>query len=261
MKKYYAIAALLLFTHAAFAQNTATDDEDGTNVHLFPMKTNVKKKKNNFTLHFVTVDLGLNFLQDKTNYGSSTAQQFLQVPADKKNTRLFDLYALKSVNVNLWPVTARYRLLKTKHERIYLSAGIGAQFYNFRYDNGLTYTKSPNTVIYDTGHFSKNKLGVTYLSVPLMLTFKTVYGSKAYVYGVGVTGGYEIGAWTKQRSAGAGKVKQHDDFDIQKYNSCLAAELGLDGIVRFYATYQYTSLYKDALVQYPVSVGVRFMGL
>ncbi len=222
------------------------------------------RKAHRFETHWVMMDLGFNLLTDNTNYNSPATQAFLHVPDNTKNSSLLGLRGGKSINVNIYPIMLRFAALKTKRQSIYITTGLGLQLYNFRYNEPIVYTKSPNSFITtnDMLHFRKNKLGLDYLNVPLMLTFKTRLEHKNWlVYGVGITGGYRISTWTKQVSSEFGKVKTHDQFNFQNFNSCLTGEIGIDGEIRFYVSYQLTSLYKNAIDQHPISFGIRFMGI
>lgn len=222
-----------------------------------------KKEEAKFSTHWVMIDLGVNMLQDNTNYNSAAAQNYLRVNQDMQNSNLFSLINGKSINVNIWPVMFKYRLVKTDHQRIYLTTGLGMQLYNFRYDNNITYVNSPaQAIVRDSISFKKNKIGLDYLNVPLMLTFKTkIFKDNWLVYGVGITGGVRIASWSKQVSGERGKEKLHDAFNFNDVNSCLTGEIGIDGAIRFYASYQLTNLYRNALDQHPFAIGIRFMGI
>ena len=217
----------------------------------------------------ISMDLGVNFLQDNTNYTSPGVRSFLNVPATKQNSSLFDLRQGKSINVNIYPWMKSFRALKTPGQRIFISTGLGLQLYNFRYDNNITYTRNPASITQDTISFSKNKLALDYLNVPLLFTFKTrLYQSPSnpkkntwLVYGAGITEGYAISTWTKQVSSQRGKVKVHDNFDLAPFNTCITADLGIEDVFRFYVSYQLTSLYTNGIDQHPVSFGIRFLGL
>lgn len=225
-------------------------------------KPGVKKHKK-FEVQVGMLDLGFNNIQDKTNYNSPEAQNFLHVNQDQKNSNLFSLREGKSVNVNIWPVLLKYNALKTHNQKITIATGVGLQIYDFRYNKPISFQSDPNpAIIMDSLSFSKNKLGMTYLSVPLMFNFKTRLADKLWlVYGVGVTGGYRISSWTKQISDERGKDKNHDSFNFQDFNACLTGEIGLDDYIRLYATYQVTNMYKNSLDQHPFAIGVRFLGI
>ncbi len=95
-----------------------------------------------------------------------------------------------------------------------------------------------------------------------MLTGKTrLHKSTWLVYGAGVSVGYRLSAWNKQVSDERGKVKTRGNFDLMDYNTCLTAEFGVEGVIRFFASYQLTSLYDNGIDQKPICVGVRLSGI
>jgi len=222
-----------------------------------------KDKKKKFDVQIGMVDLGFNSLQDKTNYNAPDAQNYLQVNQDQKNSNLFSLRGGKSINVNVYPVLLKYNALRTNNQKIIISTGVGIQSYDFRFNKPISYVNNVSpAIIMDTISFSKNKLGFYFLNVPLSVTFKTRLSEKLWgVYGFGITGGYRISSWTKQISDERGKDKNHDSFNFQDFNACVTGEIGLDGYIRLYASYQLTNLYKNALDQHPFSIGVRFLGI
>ena len=219
-----------------------------------------EKKEGDFDAHIGVLDIGTNFIMDNTDYNSAAVKSFLNVPANRQNGHLLDLRQSKSINVNIYPFMETFYALKRKNQRINITTGIGLQLYNFRYENPVTFTKNPNSVILDTLSFKKDKLGIDYLNVPLMINFKTrLHKDKWLVYGVGITAGYNIATWTKQ-VVGGKKMKLHDDFGISGFNSCVTAEIGISTGVRFYGTYQLTNLFdaSTGMEQHPISVGLRF---
>lgn len=222
----------------------------------------VEKEEKPFEIEVGMVEIGINALRDQTDYMSQEAKDFLRVDATQKNENLFTLENAKSINVNVYPILAKFRLLKTEKQKIYLSTGVGLQMYNFRFSKNIVYVDSTPSITMSPVPFTKNKLGFTYLSVPLMATFKTKLAEKAWlVYGVGITGGYRIASWTKHVSGEEGKVKNHDKFNFNDFNSCLTAEIGLDNYFRLYASYQFTPMHENALVQNPYCIGFRIGGM
>jgi len=280
MKLTYLFIIAALFANAANAQEK-TDSAKKKSSHYISVGTNGihygKKVKSDsttkksdstkeddvFDVQWGMLDLGFNTLNDKTNYNSEAAQNFLQVDPALKNKNLFNLNQGKSININIYPIMTKYRLYKSKHEKLYLVSGLGLQLYNFRFDKPVTYVNTTQpAVIMSTTNLSKNKLAFDYLMIPLEIVSKTKVGNKAWlVYGGGITGGYRLNSWMKQKSDEFGKKKDHDSFNFQNFNSCLMGEIGLDGYFRLYATYQITSLQSDALNQYPFCIGIRFMGI
>jgi hypothetical protein len=95
-----------------------------------------------------------------------------------------------------------------------------------------------------------------------MLTFKTRFDKKHWlVYGVGITEGFRLSSWTKQVSGERGKIKVRDNFSLADFNTCVNAEIGIEGMLRFYASYQLTSLYDNNLGHHPICFGFRFSGI
>lgn len=234
----------------------------------FAINSESKKEDNKvekkFDVEVGIVDIGLNSLQDKSNYNSTAAQSLLNVPDDYQNENLFNLRSGKSWNVNVWPVITSWKLVNGNGQKIFFGTGVGLQMYNFRFNRPVTYINEVSPMVYldSVRTITKNKLGLTYLSVPLMFTFKTKAAPKSwFVYGVGITGGYRLASWTKQISNEKGKQKNHDKFNFSDFNSCITAEFGLDGYFRLYASYQVTPLAENALEQYPFSIGLRFGGI
>lgn len=228
------------------------------------MKMIDKEKQGKFSSSFALMDLGVNLISDNTNYADPSVQHYLNVPSAMKTKSLFDLRTGKSINVNIYPWMLKYHALKTKGQRIYIATGIGLQLYNFRFDESISYTKNPSGVILDTVVFKKNKLAMDYLNVPLMLTFKTRISKNNWlIYGVGITEGYRIGSLNKQVSGERGKVKTRGSFGLADFNTCINAEFGVEGIVRFFASYQLTSLYgsEAGLDQHPICFGFRLSGI
>jgi hypothetical protein len=227
-----------------------------------PGQMGESKKDHVFKTGITIVDLGINVLKDNTNYANAAVKTFLHVPAARQNASLFDLRQGKSINVNVYPLMIRFKALHTSGQRIYLSSGLGLQLYNFRFEQPLTYTRNPTGVtVYDSSSFKKDKLAMDYLNVPLMFTFKTRLNKNNWlVYGGGLTEGYRLDSWTKQ-VIGSNKDKQHDAYGLADFNTCVSAEFGIEGMFRFYATYQLTSLYTNGLDQHPFSFGIRFTGI
>lgn len=242
----------------------ATDSTDYDYVYVGKDSTKKKiKKEKAFDFTYAAIDLGINTLQDKTDYTSAATRNFLNVPDGMKNEQLFSLRTGKSWNVNVWPVMFKARLVKTGGQKLYLSSGIGLQMYNFRFTKDISYLNNTTPEVYlDSVDFSKNKLGFTYLAIPLALTAKTKIAKGTWiVYGAGVTGGYRISSWTKQVSGLRGKEKNHDAFNFNDFNVCVTGEIGVSGVFRIYASYQLTDLHETALNQRPISIGLRFGGV
>lgn len=270
MKHIFGILTLFCFAATATAQENATDTSKkghtisiGSNGIKIDEAVDSIREEKAFEIGFAGLDIGINTLRDNSNYASAAAQAFLNVDPALENENLFSLRTGKSINVNFWPVMFQQRLAKGENQKVYLSSGIGLQMYNFRFNKNISYLNNTQPEVYmDSVAFTKNKLGLTYLSIPLSLTFKTRLAKDAWlVYGFGITGGYRIASWTKQVSGDRGKQKNHDKYNFNDFNSCVTAELGLDGYFRLYASYQLTALHENALDQHPFCIGIRLLGI
>lgn len=284
MKIAYGVLAACLLSYAAQAQtdSTATQskkhhtlsigtdgikftNKDGrdTTINYKEVQEKAEKEEKSVSLEYLILDIGVNAINDKTNYMSADAQTFIQASLPYMNKNLFDLRTAKSINVNLDPIVAKFRLVKNKSQKVYFYAGVGFQFYNFRYAKNISYRNDATPyVTLDTVSFSKNKLSITYLMVPLGFTLKSRLAEKTWlVYGAGVTGGYRIDSWTKQISGERGKQKNHDRFGLADFNACITGEIGLDNYFRLFGSYQVTSMYEHTLDQHPFSIGIRFGGI
>ncbi|MBS1584989.1 MAG: hypothetical protein JSS82_05525 [Bacteroidetes bacterium] len=270
MKTIYCLLAVTMLFSAAHGQeksDTANHKKKSTELSFGPDGFTVGKAdsphvEQPFDVEIGVVDIGVNTLQDKTVYSNAATQNFLKVPGDQKNSDLFSLQNGKSINVNVWPVLVKWRPVKTEHQKLYFYSGVGLQMYNFRFTKDISYLNNTQPEVFmDTVSFGKNKLGFTYLSVPLGFTLKTKLAPKAWlVYGAGITGGYRLSSWTKQISGERGKQKNHDSFNFNDFNSCVTGEIGVEGYLRLYVSYQLTSLQKTALDQHPLCIGIRIGG-
>lgn len=277
MKKILSILLLSLSATLAKAQSVeiTTGDSDEqpkkgkTSISVGTGGVRINKpdqKEKTVEVQFGMLDIGINSLIDNTNYQSAETRSFLHVNDQYVNEDLFSLRTNKSVNVNVYPVMIRANLYRSSRQKIILASGLGLQLYNFRFTKPVSYQSDPQPyVMLDSVSFAKNKLAFDFLTLPLMLNFKTKLsdGKKGLwlTYGVGLSGGYLIQSWTKQISDERGKQKKHDQFNFRNTNLCVNGELGLSGIVRLFASYQLTSMHEYGLDQHPLSIGVRFFGL
>jgi hypothetical protein len=227
-----------------------------------------------FVVTYGVLDLGFNRIDDKTDYTfSNDLYQFLGPetnstvgpPPPAKLSSPFKLNEGKSINVNIWIANTRLRIANGERQKLYFTSGIGLQMYNFRFDSRKMYASEPNTqmeFIPSNLDVQKNKLGFTYAAIPLGLLAKTRITEKRWlVYGASITGGYRIASWTKLKTAQRGKEKNHDPFNFSDFNACVMAEVGIEDAVRFYGSYQLTSLSSGPLNQHPFAIGIRFFGL
>lgn len=202
-------------------------------------------------------DLGFANLHDKTNYAGTEAQNFLRSvgPGGKPGKDDLKLRSGKSSNVNIWVVMQRVNVVKGY---VNLKYGLGLEMFNFRYENNIRYSKSPNYIYKDSISFSKNKLYAGYATVPFMLNINTSPGlKKGLSLSAGISAGYLVGSHTKEVSPERGKQKTKGDLSLEKFRLAYVGELGI-GPIRLFGSYSLTKLHENGLEQYPYSLGIRF---
>lgn len=285
MKRIYIIVAALVVTISGFTQTDSTGNmTDSAKSRVDTAKSRadtlvvgnfiiIRKSRDNRTNKMLAeekpykptnlktnwwiFDLGFANINDKTNYTSAEAQNFLKTirAGDKEITKEdLKLRASKSSNVNIWVVMQRLNLAKGY---LNLKYGLGVEMFNFRYESNISYNKNPVFIYRDTINFSKNKLYAAYASIPFMLNVNTNPGHKGLTFSAGVSAGYLFGSHNKQISGERGKVKTKGDLGLEKFRLAYIGELGI-GPIRLYGTYSLQPLHEVGLDQYPYSIGIRF---
>lgn len=175
------------------------------------------------------------------------------------NSNDLKLNNVKSSNVNVWIVQQKANLYK---HYLNLKYGVGFEMYNFRFEQPISFTKAPNSAPYfDNVTFSKNKLFVEYLTVPVQLNFQSnPNNSKSFYASIGVSAGYLLQSHTKQISEERGKRKLNGNFNLNNFKMATIGELGI-GNIRLYGSFNTTNLFDKNLTHFdmtPFAVGVRF---
>jgi hypothetical protein len=165
----------------------------------------------------------------------------------------------KSSNVNIWIVQQKASLYKNY---LNLKYGVGFEMYNFRFEQPISFSKPPNSNInFDNITFSKNKLFVEYLTVPVQLNFQSnPENSRSFYASLGVSTGYLLQSHTKQISTERGKQKVNGNFNLNNFKMATIGELGI-GNIRLYGSFNSTNLFDKKLTHFdmtPFAVGVRF---
>ncbi len=282
MRKIYLLIATLMVGAASFAQTDTTgtntnktdtkDDADTIKVGNLiiirkhkdnqskPKEATVQKKPgkpSKLSTNWGILDIGFANLRDETDYGSADAADYLKTTraGEKPFTKDdLNLRAGKTSNVNIWIVMQRWNIAKGY---LNLKYGVGIEMFNFRYENNVSYHKSPAYIFRDSINFTKNKLYASYLTVPFMINVNTSPGrKKGLSFSGGVSAGYLIGSRNKQISAERGKVKVKGDFDLEPFRLAYIGELGI-GPIRLFGSYSMRPLHEHGLKQYPYSLGIR----
>ncbi|MBL7728176.1 MAG: outer membrane beta-barrel protein [Dinghuibacter sp.] len=238
-------------------------EKDNKNVDITIRKGNKewdepkrKRKRSNVKNNWFGVDLGFTNWQDETVYTSADAQQMLRPSGTRPAPSAgdFKLRTGKSVNVNVWIFTQRVSLIK---HVLNLKYGIGMELNNFRFKTPLSFKDgNPPTVILDSVSFSKNKLAVDYVTVPLMLNINPS-GRGGFGISGGISVGYRYSARNKQVSDPRGKEREKGDFGLNPWKLAVIGDIGWSGL-RLYGSYSLTNLFEKGLNMTPYSIGLRF---
>lgn len=243
-------------------------------IQLFdPSKAMKNKKHKNFHLkmHF---DFGFNNVIDNTNYDEVPANYYYDgsltnpVGAPLKESHM-ELNTGKSINFNFWPLWFSQDVAK---HNVQIESGIGFQFFNYRFSSKVKHSDAflyndplglPTNLarferITDPAELdgkAKNKLGISYISVPLMLRFNKLKkkGKAGFTIAGGVIGSYKLKSWTKFYGE-----KNGGNYDIKDFMTQLSVEIGVPGIIKFYGTYALQPMYDNQYIdRTPFAIGIR----
>lgn len=290
MKTTMIILAALFFGAKVFAQDSVkvVRDEDTVRIGgIIILKKGVPDEKrrvrvtvgnpskNRQTSNVTTgsyIDFGFSNWVDKTDYAAAEASNdIVNRPGHPAlGEKDFKARTGKSINVNIWIVMQTLNLID---HHVNLKYGIGLELNNYRFKNPISFSEGglnpydaseniPHAFVFkDSISFTKNKLAADYITVPLMLNFKTnkYYNSKGLSVSAGVSMGYLYSSRNKQKSSERGKQKNRGDYDLEKWKFSYVGELGL-GPVHLYGSYSPKSIFKNDLNFQPYTIGLRFGG-
>lgn len=226
------------------------------------------KQSNLSTTSFI-LDIGFANWVDNTNYANATANNSLVNRPGTPNITSGDLNLRtgKSVNVNIWFVMQRLNLVK---HYLNLKYGIGLELNNYRFTSNISFRESgfnpynngqmiPHSFVFrDSINFSKNKLAADYVTIPVMLNFRAnpKYSRGGFSLSAGVSIGYLYNSRNKQISSDRGKLKNHGNYDLDKWKFSYIGEIGI-GPIHLYGSYAPKSIFKNDLNFSPYNIGLR----
>lgn len=279
MKQFLLGAAACLTAMASYGQTDTTQTPKADTIHIGSMiivkkggtteSTTQKSEGSNKWYYgtrkpkrvetsWLTVDLGFNNYQDKTDYSSAEAKDYARAvrPGEEAFTESdFNLNNGNSVNFNLWVFRQKWGI--TKDRVLQLTYGLMLETNNYRYENDLTYVKDNKPYVFrDSITFSKDKLAADYITVPVMIGFNTKPGKQGFSMSAGVSMGYLYNSRNKQVSDERGKQKIKGNFDMETWKFQYIGEIGF-GFVKLYASYAPQSMYERGLDIRPFNVGIR----
>jgi hypothetical protein len=223
---------------------------------------NTPKKLKNTETNWWIFDLGFANFVDKspTLYWLAANPNALPYsPGPVMSPENFSLNNKKSTNINVWVVTQKINIYQHK---LNLKYGLGIEMFNFRFDKPISFREDiTNNVKYDVVSFTKNKLLVRYLTVPVQINFSpNPTNRKAFYASIGMSAGYLWNAKNKQISGERGKEKFRGNFNLNDWRFATIGELGL-GALRLYGSFSNSNLFNNNqsfIDMQPFAVGLRF---
>ncbi len=218
------------------------------------------KKLKNIETNWWIFDLGFaNFVDKSPNPMWLAANPNALPYGPAMSPENFSLNNKKSTNVNIWVVTQKLNIYQHK---INLKYGLGIEMFNFRFDKPISFREDITTnVKYDIVSFTKNKLLVKYLTIPLQINFSpNPTNKKGFYASIGMSAGYLWNAKNKQISGERGKEKFRGNFNLNDWRFATIGELGL-GSVRLYGSFANNNLFnknQSMIDMQPFAVGLRF---
>jgi hypothetical protein len=235
---------------------TIIDNDDSTATDVKKtVKFERKKKNEKVSTNWFGLDLGFNNYTDNTNYASVGSYLHAAGTQGRPNASDFKLRTGKSIGANIWIIKQKFNIVKNYWGIKY---GLGIEHSNFRYDANISFKKgNPDHIIRDSVDFSKNKLGINYLSVPLEFYFNPD-GKKLFSFSAGITAGYKLNSFNKQKSGSRGKDKNRGEFELNPFKLAVTGDIGFKGL-RLYGSYGLTNLFdKSSGMDFqPYTIGLR----
>jgi hypothetical protein len=251
------VGGMIIINKKGNSTETTPDGGDGSVTIRYPSE---KAKKNRLSTSWLNIDFGFSNYIDNTDYGSAEARDYArairtgEAPYTESD---LSLKTGKSTNVNIWIVKQRYGI--TKDSKLNLKWGLMMELNNYRYETENSYARDSKPYMFrDSVSFSKNKLAMDYLTVPLMIGFSSKpFKDNGFSVSAGVSVGYLYNSRSKQVSDERDKQKNKGNYDFEPWKLQYVAEVGL-GIVKLYGSYAPKTVYKRGLDIAPYNFGLRF---
>ena len=201
-------------------------------------------------------DLGVAGYTDYTKYAISPTLSSPSVGLPLTNRKMQPKNS--STNVNIWVVQQKVNIYQHK---LYFKYGFGFEMFNYFYTNAIDFRNNEKAFVsLSNNTYSKDKLFINYLTVPLQLSrsFKIKNVQTISLSG-GVSLGYMLTARNKQISDALGKKKYYGDFNMNDYRVAGIFQLGI-GDVKFYGSAALTPMLDKSTTNiglFPYTFGIR----
>lgn len=236
-------------TRVIIGGNELEVDEDGN------VKFKKTKRQTRYDGHWGGFELGVNgYVNKDRQFDMPEGYDFL------------DLRMEKSINVKLNFFEQNFNLIANKFG---FTTGLGFEWNNYRFNDDVLLKKDGTDLInandFEPVNYSKSKLVVNYLNLPLMFEYQTNRFSKknSFHIGAGLQTGLRIGAHTKvvyQEDGRKKKDKDPGDFHLNPFKYDLMVRVGW-GKLNLHANYSLNTLFKNnrGPELYPFTVGISLV--
>ena len=207
--------------------------------------------------------LGLNGLSGQVPQITTMAYPMIFLPTDPQLNPLGSRYV--SIEISKSVLLARGKKAAFK-----LGYGLGFDWYNFMFDHSRVVQKAASGAIFQpildaTGKelgLSKNKLVVSYISLPIMP--HVVFSKKSVVQMIGLGGyvSYRIDSWTKVIDSKTDQIKRESsNFNLNSFRYGLRAEFSFNNFPDLFFNYDLVPLFeKNSTPQLSgFSFGIRLL--
>jgi hypothetical protein len=201
-------------------------------------------------------DLGVAGYSDYTKYATTPTLSSPAVGLPLTNRKMQPKN--NSTNVNIWVVQQKLNVYQHKW---YFKYGFGFEMFNYFYSNAIDFRNNEKAYVsLSNNTYSKDKLFINYLTVPLQLSrsFKVKNVQTISLSG-GVSLGYMLTTRNKQISDALGKKKYYGDFNMNDYRMAGIFQLGI-GDVKFYGSAALTPMLDKSTTNiglFPYTFGIR----
>lgn len=209
-----------------------------------------RKRERKFKGHWAGFEMGVNGYLYDNDFTMTGNYDFLELKYEKSSC----------VNINF--LEQNFNIYRN---HLGLTTGLGLQFINYRFSDNVILTHN-NEIggfkdINPDRNYSKSKLVVNYLTLPLLLEYQTNRFSKANSFHIsaGMILATRIGSHSKvvYNDGGKHKDKDRDSFYLNPFKYDATVRIGW-GVVNVFATYSVNTLFKTdkGPEVYPFSVGL-----
>ena len=206
---------------------------------------------------WLAFDLGVAGYTDYTKYAITPTLSNPSVGLPLTNRKMQPRNS--STNVNIWVVQQKVNVYQHK---LYFKYGFGFEMFNYFYTNSIDFRNNEKAFVsLSNNTYSKDKLFINYLTVPLQLSRSfNIKNVQTISLSGGVSLGYMLTARNKQISDALGKKKHYGDFNMNDYRVAGIFQLGI-GDVKFYGSAALTPMLDKSTTNiglYPYTFGIRF---